>query len=81
MKVNVLQVEQAKFKNSWCWWSQWIDVAVFDYGCRGYLLQMKISRLNRKEFIAVAMSGIIAEALAGRIGDLTQMSREDKNEN
>ncbi|MEE9351536.1 MAG: hypothetical protein V3U78_04695 [Thiotrichaceae bacterium] len=48
MKVDVLQVGDAKFAGRFSWWSKWVDVAVFDFDYEGYLLQMRISRLNAK---------------------------------
>ena len=75
MKVNVLQVEDAKFKK-WAWWSNWVDVAVFDYSYTPFLLQMRVNRFNKKEFNAMRMTGkyIYRQSSAREIGDLTQMS-------
>lgn len=72
MKVNILNVTDVhmpKFR----WWSNWIDIAIFDFGGYGYLLQMKISRTNSKRFKAVAMKGplSIAHAKIDNVGDLT----------
>ena len=53
MKVDVMTVEEAKFPR-FLWWSKWIDVAVFDYGGYGYLLQMKVNRFNAKRFKCIA---------------------------
>ena len=52
MKINVLQVEQAEFHSFMHFWSNWIDVAVYDYA-GGYLLQMSVSRFNKKKFRSV----------------------------
>jgi hypothetical protein len=77
MKVNVLQVEDAKFKK-FCWWSNWIDVAVYDYSSTPYLLQMKVNRFNKKSFKSTRMAGSIVyrQTTCREIGDLTSMSRK-----
>ncbi len=49
MKVDVLQVSGAKI-GRFSWWSNWVDVSVFNYGGYGHLLQMKVSRSNKKKF-------------------------------
>jgi hypothetical protein len=71
MKVNVITVEDVKI-GRWSWFSKWIDVAVFDYRFRPFLLQMRISRTNAKSFRVVSMAGNLL-ADAKDIGDLTQM--------
>jgi|LakMenEpi03Aug12_release.lakeMendotaPanAssembly.Ray.scaffolds.fasta_scaffold2922111_1 hypothetical protein len=71
MKVNVITVEDVKI-GRWSWFSKWIDVAVFDYRFRSFLLQMRISRTNAKSFRVVSMTGNLL-ADAKDIGDLTQM--------
>lgn len=80
MKVNVIQVEDAIFGNKWSWWSRWIDVAVFDYYCTPYLLQMRVSRTNKKQFNALRMTGkyVYRQATCREIGDLTQMKEQSK---
>ena len=74
MKVNVLQVEQATFRSKLSRWSNWVDVAVFEHGRSSYLLQMSISRANKKKFRDIKLTkwGVPAD----RIGDLTQMEAE-----
>lgn len=61
MKVAVLTVADVQI-GRWRWWSDWIDIAVFDFGYTGYLLQMKISRTNAKRFTVRAFSGVSAAA-------------------
>ena len=73
MKVDVIQIEQAKFKSRWHWWSNWIDVAVFDYDNDGHLLQMKISRSNAKKFTCKRFGDHVSASTA-QAGNLTQMS-------
>lgn len=77
MKVDVLTVEQVSI-GKYRWWSNWIDVAVFDYGSCGYLLQMKVSRRNAKRFKAVEMKSAFgcAHASISHAGNLVQMARE-----
>ena len=75
MKVNVLQVKDAKFLRKWHYWSMWVDVAVYDRGDNGYLLQMKVSRLNKKSFRAVCFDKW-TYATVSMVGDLIQMSGE-----
>jgi hypothetical protein len=74
MKVDVITVDQATFKR-WKWWSNWVDVAVFDYNCAPYLLQMRVSRLNKKDFNAMRITGsfVYRQATCREIGDLVQM--------
>lgn len=74
MNVNVLQIEEAKFKRYW-WWSNWVDIAVFDFESTPFLLQMKVSRTNKKRFNATRMTGafIYRQSTCQEIGDLTQM--------
>lgn len=79
MKVNVLQAADVKIK-TWRWWSDWIDVAVFDWTGYGYLLQMRVSRTNAKRFKAVAFRRALRIPHPGcsAVGDLTQMqARKD----
>ena len=73
-KVDVVTVEDVKI-SKFHWWSKWIDICVFNYGGCGYLLQMKVSRTNRKKFTISAMKRLfsVAEASANEAGPLTQM--------
>ena len=74
MKVNVLQVQNAEFRKKWCWWSNWVDVAVFTHGEDGYLLQMSVSRTNQKKFKVRSFTGFsLMNVGASTVGDLTQM--------
>ena len=75
LKVNVLQIDNAIFKK-WSWWSNWIDVAVFDYRSTPFLLQMRVDRFNRKSFNAIRMTGTFAQSTCREIGDLTPMQAE-----
>ena len=80
MKVDVLQAKDVSFK--WYqYWSDWVDIAVFNYGGYGYLLQMIVSRTNAKKFKCVAMKSIINTAHAATINSeaLTQMSGNHDN--
>jgi hypothetical protein len=73
MKVEVTTVESVKFKR-WQWFSNWIDIAVFDYESRPFLVQMRVSRTNAKSFRAVSVTGwSYKQATTQQIGDLTQM--------
>lgn len=73
-KVNVITVEQAAFPR-FAWWSNWIDIAVFNFGGEGYLLQMHVSRRNKKQFRAAPFQSRISAVYAttDQAGDLTQM--------
>jgi len=75
MKVDVLQVEQAKFHSKWHFWSNWVDVAVYDYNSTPFLLQMSVSRFNRKRFRSYRITGRLwyRQARCSEIGDLTAM--------
>jgi len=73
MKVPVLQVndvEISKFR----WWSDWIDIAVFDFAGNGHLLQMKISRRNSKRFKTIPFSGFPPRVSTNDVIDLTGIS-------
>ena len=75
MKVDVIEVSQAVF-GRFSWWSNWIDVAVFNHGTEPYLIQMSVSRKNKKKFRSVKISGKqwqLRQVNAEQIGGLTQM--------
>ena len=57
MKVDVIQVEDAKFRSLLSWWSNWIDISVFNHQTEPYLIQMSVSRTNKKKFRSVKISG------------------------
>lgn len=79
-KVDVITCDEAEF-GKWRWWSNWVDVAVYDYGYDGYLLQMRVSRTNKKKFRSVALSGsYINKANIKQTGNLTQMTKEQQND-
>ena len=71
MKINVLQVEDAVFP-SFNYWSNWVDICVYDYEFTPFLLQMSINRFNKKKFRSVRMTGTFArrQASCATIGDL-----------
>ena len=74
MKVDVITVEEVPI-GKWSWFSRWIDIAVFDYECRPWLVQMRVSRTNAKSFRAVSITGrYYKQTTAQQIGDLTQMT-------
>lgn len=75
MKVDVLTIDDVTFK-WWQWWSNWVDVAVFDYFSTPFLLQMRVSRTNEKMFNAKRITGkyIYRQSTCLEIGDLVQMS-------
>ena len=85
MKINITQADQVKFK-VWSWWSDWIDISIVptslefssylsnatnaDLDVKSALLQMKISRLNKKKFNVVAINASIdvSESLTSMSG-------------
>jgi len=73
-KVNVLTVGDVKIKR-WCWWSSWVDIAVYDHNVNPHLIQMKISRSNSKKFRSINMMGwkFGNNCRMSDIVDLTQM--------
>lgn len=77
MNVDVIQVKDAEFKR-FSWWSDWVDVAVFDCNSTPFLLQMSVNRFNKKRFNAIRMTGSIAyrQSTCYEIGDLVQMERK-----
>ncbi len=78
MNVAVMQLDDAVFKNRFRWWSNWVDVAVYDYQSTPFLLQMRINRLNGKSFKSICMSGkfIYRQTRCCVIGDLIPMGKE-----
>ena len=52
MKVEVLQAKDITFRKL-RYWSDWVDIAVFNFAGYGHLLQMKVSRRNSKKFRSV----------------------------
>ena len=77
MKVNVSTLADATFLG-WSWWSNWIDIAIFDYQFQPFLVQMSISRTNAKKFRSVCLTGRYSyrQATTHEIGNLTQMNEE-----
>ena len=75
MKVDVLQVADATFPR-FGWWSNWVDICLYDYYSRPYLLQMRVSRRNAKQFRNVCISGrIYRQVHTSTVGDLTPTTR------
>lgn len=75
MKVEVLTDKEAEF-GRFCWWSKWIDVAIYSFGSEPWLIQMSVSRRNRKKFRSVAIVGSrYCDCDVESVGDLTQMSK------
>ncbi len=73
-KVNVATDIDVAFRFKFSWWSKWIDIAVFDHSCKPYLVQMKVSRTNKKKFRSVSTVGLMGRySNSGIIGDLNQM--------
>lgn len=73
-KVMVMSADQAKFR-PYRWWSNWIDVAVLPHDGRLYLLQMSISKTNRKRFITtdITENRNYLPTTLEHLGDLVQM--------
>ena len=79
MKVDVITVEEVTI-GKWSWFSRWIDVAIFDYECRPWLVQMRVSRTNAKSFRAVSITGrSYKQTTSLQIGNLTQMTHNAGN--
>jgi len=73
MKVDVIQVEDVKFRALLSWWSNWIDISVFNHGTEPYLIQMSVSRTNKKKFRSVKISGKpyqLRQVTCQEVGDL-----------
>ena len=74
MKVDVLQVAEATFPR-FAWWSNWIDICLYDYEHRPYLLQMRVNRRNAKQFRNRCISGLIYRQVGtSTVGDLMPMT-------
>lgn len=77
MKVNVLIVDDVKIKR-WRWWSNWIDVAVYNWNICPFLIPMSISRNKRKAVSCRAHERILHNCCVDDVGDLTQMKSGGK---
>ena len=77
MKVDVITVADIQIK-PWRWWSNWVDVCVFDYINCGYLLQMRVSRTNLKSFKVIPFKSIFkfAHPNIHCVGELNQMPKQ-----
>jgi len=71
-KVNVLTVDDVKI-GRFSWWSNWVDVAVVNHADDSHLVQMKISRTNKKKFKSINLVGKFTVVSSQNVGDLTQM--------
>ena len=72
-KVDILTCDDVSF-GKLRWWSDWVDIAVYDYDLKPWLIQMKINRVNKKKFRSVAISGLSYKQVnSSSVGDLTQM--------
>lgn len=80
MKVDVIQAEESTFKSKLCWWSNWIDIAIVDISCEPFLIQMSVSRTNKKKFRNSKVTGCLLykQVPASAIGDLKTMKSEGK---
>ena len=78
MKVNVITINEIKVPR-WRRWSDWIDVAVFNFCGTGHLLQLSVNRRNKKRFRAIPFKtfGHAAYASVEVTGDLKQMEAAD----
>ncbi len=78
MKVDVITINDISLPRFRCW-SNWIDVAVFNYGGTGHLLQMSVNRRNAKRFRAIPFKTWVNTAYASieTTGDLKQMEAVD----
>ena len=77
MEIDVLTVNDVEIKK-WRWWSNWVDVSVFDqFDVDGYLLQMKVSRWNSKKFKCVPFRRLFSDVhpSTSQAGHLTQAGR------
>lgn len=80
-KVSVVTDLDVEFKSKFSWWSKWVDISVFTYNSQPFLVQMRVSRSNKKKFRSTSMNGFIyRQATAQQIGDLIQMSSEKGKE-
>ncbi len=78
MKVNVLTANDVKIKK-WRLYSDWIDIAIFYHDYKSYLIQMRISRTNAKQFRTVSITRFHTYCSPESIGDLTQMEKNNEH--
>ncbi len=76
MQVEIVTPPEAKFRK-WSIWSDWVDVVVSKYGFSVYLIQMRMTRRNRKQFRTVKVS---TEIHCG-VESLTQMKAKEGRSN
>ncbi|AGG58091.1 hypothetical protein VPAG_00055 [Vibrio phage douglas 12A4] len=84
MKVNVLTDIDVTFKK-YLWWSKWVDIAVYEYNHTAYLIQMSVSRMNKKKFRSVSIANdrlfSTRNVKIAAVGDLTQSKAMEGNLN
>lgn len=79
MKVDVITVSDVAFR-PWRWWSNWVDIAVFDFDYCPWLIQMRVGRNNVKRFRSVRLTGFwYRQATIREVGSLVQMKKEQAN--
>lgn len=79
MRIDVTTIDDVTISR-WRWWSNWIDICVFEYQGGSYLVQMKISRTNSKWFKTVRIGGAFKCLYPREIESLTPMKKEPHNE-
>lgn len=72
MKVDVIQAKDIKFRK-FMFFSDWFDIAIFEHSSVVFLIQMKVSRFNRKSFRLRRITGHFQVVSTASVGDLTQM--------
>jgi len=55
MELSDIKTADIKFRR-FHFWSDWVDMGMFNFCSRGYLMQMSVNRFNKKRFLAIKLS-------------------------
>lgn len=72
-RVSVTQLHQVKISR-FRWWSNWIDIGVFNNAQGSFLLQMQISRRNAKKFKTRNLTADLTHRLNGQFDLIRTLS-------
>ncbi len=61
MELKDITDAELKFR-PYRFWSDWVDMGMFNYACSGYLLQMSVNRFNGKRFKSVKLQSLLSLA-------------------
>lgn len=77
--VPLIQADEAKFRR-FRFWSDWSDLCVFQSGFTSYLLQMRVNRFNRKDFLVTKLGNPFS-TVSVELAHLPDQQRQKDNDN